>query len=111
MISSNVLVFSSLNISTSFSLVYQDQNLDLIYEEGSFDNYESAEILESPYYINKYLYTDRGYAEGSTNDNESQVYGVYNGVTVGVITDANGGLTTTIGTIFPDSLQRSTGDF
>ena len=52
-----------------------------------------------------------GYAEGSTNDNESQVYGVYNGVTVGVITDANGGLNTTIGTIFPDSLQRSIGDF
>ncbi len=40
-----------------------------------------------------------------------EVYGVYNGVTIGVITDANDGLTTTIGTIFPDSLQKSIGDF
>ena len=40
-----------------------------------------------------------------------EVYGVYNGVTVGVITDANGEMTSKIGTIFPDNLQRSLGDF
>lgn len=40
-----------------------------------------------------------------------EVYGVYNGVTVGVITDANGEMTSTIGTIFPDNMQRSIGEF
>ena len=39
-----------------------------------------------------------------------EVYGIYNGVTVGVITDVNGEMTSTIGTIFPDSLQRALGD-
>ncbi|SFC71438.1 dockerin type I repeat-containing protein [Ruminococcus albus] len=48
------------NISLTEHHTYQDPNLDLIYEEGPFDNYESAEIWESPYYINKYLFTDRG---------------------------------------------------
>ena len=39
-----------------------------------------------------------------------EVYGIYNEVTVGVITDVNGEMTSKIGTIFPDNLQRALGD-
>lgn len=39
-----------------------------------------------------------------------EVYGIYNEVTVGVITEVNGEMTSKIGTIFPDNLQRALGD-